>query len=101
MAKDKVKGRTRSSPYLRAALVCERMLIEADKVASIMRLVDQVTLPRPVSPFPRNTVVAINLHFVVSFRSGSFRGKLPLKIERTGPAGETAAFFEHQMEFAG
>ncbi len=101
MAKVRAKKRARTSPCLGAALVCEKVRVAGDKVPSFMRVVDQVTLPRPASPIPHDSVVAMNLTLVVSFRAGGFGGVLPLKIERIGPSKERVAFIEHPMEFVG
>jgi hypothetical protein len=99
MAKAKNESRAKQWPYLSAGLICEKVLIEADKVPSFMRIVDQLTLPRPVEAFPSNMTVGMNLSLVVSFRPGGFKGTLPLKIEQVGPSRKRSMFIEHQMTF--
>jgi len=101
MSKAKVKSHAISPPYLAAAFVCERVLVENDKVPSYMRVVDRLTLPRPVEGIPRGAVVVLNVTLVISFRADAFKGKLPLRIERIGPSGEKVTFIEHDLEFAG
>lgn len=99
MAKAKAKSWPDAPPYLAAAFLCERVLVEGDKVPSYMRVVDQLTLPRPVDDIPHGAVVALNYTLVISFRPGDFRGKLPLKVQRVGPSGERVMLIEHSMEF--
>lgn len=68
-------GFSPGGPYLAMALLCEKVLREADGVLSLIRIVDRITVsfsgpdaPVQMPPAP------VNLTLVVGFKSGFARG---------------------------
>ncbi len=92
MAKKRTPDKKRSLPYLAAALLCERVLIEPDHVTSAIRIVDTVTLPG--EPLPEaGAVLALNLSLLLIFKSGAARGERQLRLRLVNPSrkGEDVA----------
>jgi len=76
-------------PYLQAALICEKVLIEQDGVKSAIRMVDRVT--RTVaSPAPPEDMPPFNFEFVLllKFKAGRARGVHAVKLQPVKPSGE-------------
>ena len=89
-------------PYLAAAFLCENILMEADGVASAIRIVDRinhtVALPEPpaqMEPFD------YQLTLYVSFKAGSARGPMPLEVRMEKPSGESQNPFRATVNFEG
>ena len=79
-------------PFLSAAFLCDKILIERDGVVSAIRLVDRVnqtvTGPEPsevMEPFD------YQLTLFVSFKAGSTRGPMQLEIRMEKPSGTSPA----------
>jgi len=90
-------------PYLNAALLCEKVLVERDGVITAVRLVDRIIVMAVSSgvPMPEElppSTVSFNL--LVVLKSGVFKGTAPIKLViHTPPEKEigessTDAFFE-------
>jgi len=77
-------------PYVQVAAFCERVLREADGVASLIRLVDVITHMehRPDAP-EEMPVVRYPLTLMLSLKSGSARGRHEISITPEQPSGET------------
>ena len=82
---------TENGPWLTSALICERVLIETDRVHSLIRLIDRTTVqtvgpepPEEMPPFQRQ------LSLFVSFKTGGAPPPYSLKITRSTPAEPTA-----------
>lgn len=77
-----------SGPYLATAVLCEKVLREADGVLSIIRMVDRITVTPPSGlPAPAHMpVVPINLTAVLCFKSGFARGPYTVKIKAINPS---------------
>jgi len=95
-----------TGPYLGVAAICERVLQEHDGVLSLIRVIDRIGVqiqtsgpsgvPVPVvQPPPYQIVVA------VTFKSGEFRGQLPLKLMVKTPSGFKWPEFEVSVLFEG
>ena len=85
-----MQERFSQGPYLAAAFLCEKVLMEADGVASAIRIVDRVnhTVAGPEPPVemePFNYQIMLFL----SFKSGSARGPMALEIRMERPSGES------------
>lgn len=78
-----------SGPYLAVAVLCEKVLREADGVLSIIRVVDRITVSashdQKQAP-AQMPVVPINLIAVLSFKSGFARGPYIVKIRSIDPS---------------
>jgi hypothetical protein len=87
-----------SGPHLALAVFCEKVLIEADQVASLIRMVDRFIVN---GPSPEMTPAALNFFLVVSFKSGFIRGKHKIKIVPVSPTGVELPSFEAPQLFEG
>jgi hypothetical protein len=86
-----------TGPYLEAALICERILIEAD-TKSIIRIVDRlarVGTSMEMEPFDHD------LSMFIRFKSGTARGSMPLEISMVKPSGESPAPMRNMIIFEG
>jgi hypothetical protein len=72
-------------PYLQAAFFCERALREGDGVTSFIRVIDRWNI-QGFTPAMAPTVIQATL--VAMFRSGTFRGSVPLVITPITPAND-------------
>jgi hypothetical protein len=69
-------------PYLSAAFLCEKTLVETDGVNSFIRMVDRWTVTGPTEAMP---TTAIQATLVVVFKSGIHRGPGQLTITPRTP----------------
>jgi len=89
-------------PYLSAALLCEKVLIEQDGVKSAIRIVDRVN--RTASgPNPPAEMVPFDYDIVllIKFKSGWARGVYTVKIQIAKPSGELTPEILHSALFEG
>lgn len=90
-------------PYFLAALLCEKVLTEADGVKSIVRIIDRVTRtvtdpnpPLEMEPFD------YDLHLFARFKSGETgRGGYRLKLSVEKPSKEITRAVEQTIFFEG
>jgi hypothetical protein len=89
-------------PYLSAALLCEKVLAEAEGVKSAIRIIDRITRtavgpepPEQMKPFTHQ------LYFLVRLKSGSARGPKNLEIRLTKPSGESPPSARQTVNFEG
>lgn len=89
-------------PYLLAALLCEKVLMEQDGVKSAVRIIDRVTRtatghtpPTAMEPFDYEVTLLLKL------KSGSARGSYPLRVNLVKPSGESFAPLEQTIYFEG
>jgi len=77
-----------TGPYLKMACFCERMLREADGVASVIRVIDRLihTEAKPDAP-AEMPPVTYEMKLVIMLIPGSALGRHELKIERELPSG--------------
>ena len=76
-------------PFLQAALICERILTEADGTVSAIRIIDRFFItPNPGQP-PAATMPAVVMSHTlfVTFKSGAVHGRLTAKLVFRGPSG--------------
>lgn len=79
---------TNDGPYLIAALLCEAVLQEKDERISIIRMIDRVTLTAPAASSPEVLPpLPLNLNALISFKSGSARGRHTVKWRIETPSG--------------
>lgn len=89
-------------PYLSAALLCEKVLVEQDGVKSAIRIVDRVTRtavgpnpPLEMEPFE------YDLKLLIKFKSGWARGVHTVKIQTAKPSGELTPEIINSVLFEG
>lgn len=76
-------------PYLQAALLCEKVLVERDGVKSAIRIVDRVT-QTVIHPNPPSEMAPFDhtLFLLIKMKAGRARGVHSIKIELAKPSGE-------------
>ena len=89
-------------PYLLAAIICEKVLVEQDGVKSAIRIIDRVTRqaigpnpPQEMEPFDYETTL------LLKFKSGRARGTYPLEIQLIKPSGESPTPARQTILFEG
>lgn len=78
-----------TGPYLATAVLCEKVLREADGVMSLIRIVDRITASTSGSdptPLPA-WLIPVNLTLVVAFKPGTALGKEHVVIQIERPDG--------------
>lgn len=77
-----------SGPFLSAALLCERVLVEQDGVASLIRIVDR-RLHTQVGPDAPDEMPAVSIDWslVLLFKAGSARGRSEVLLQIEAPSG--------------
>jgi len=77
-------------PYLSAALLCEKVLVEQDGVKSAIRIIDRVT-HTVIAPNPPEVMEPFEheLALLVRLKSGKDRGSYRLRLTLVKPSGET------------
>jgi hypothetical protein len=79
---------TTTGPFLNAALLCEKVLYEKDEVISVIRLVDRITLTAHASSSPETLPpMPVSLYALISFKSGSAKGRHTIKWVTETPSG--------------
>src|SRR4030042_2509 len=89
-------------PYLSAALLCEKVLVEQDGVKSAIRIIDRVNRtyvgpnpPMEMEPFD------YSLTLLIKFKSGWARGVHTVKIQTAKPSGELMPEIINSVLFEG
>ena len=93
-----MEDKSRPRPYLTAALLCEKVLLESDGSVSVVRIADRVQLQMQgppglnlpgvaVSPSGMETVPIFNLTCLVAIKSGPFIGDYTLRLKFVTPSG--------------
>ena len=89
-------------PFLCAALLCERLLLEQDGVSSAIRIIDRVTRtvmgsnpPEEMEPFEYEVTLVIIL------KAGWTHGSHPLRLDMVKPPGETQVLLQQTVFFEG
>ena len=80
----------KNGPYLVAALICEKILQEKDGSISVIRIADRVTLNALASHSPETLPpIPVSLAALISFKSGSAKGRHTVKWTTETPSGLT------------
>ena len=93
-----------TGPYLHYAVLCEKVLHEADGVLSLIRIIDRITVTIPLadSASPEDLPAPmVPVTFVVSLKSGDFTGRMPLKVRIETPSRSKWPEFESSAELRG
>ena len=79
-------------PYVQTAVLCEKVLREADGVVSLIRVVDVITHTeqRPDAPVEM-PVIHYPLYLMLTLKSGTAKGRHEITIIPEMPSGETLA----------
>jgi hypothetical protein len=92
--------------YLSFAVICEKVLREADDVLSFIRVVDQLTITIMVPPgidAPPELPAAppVSLTFVLGLKSAGYAGPVPVKLWVETPAGMKLPEYETAQQIGG
>lgn len=97
-----------NGPYLSYAVICEKVLREADDVLSLIRIIDRVTVTTTVAA-PAGAVPSaviplappIAITFILGLKSGEYSGTVPVKIRIDTPSGVTWPEYETLVTLEG
>lgn len=78
---EKDKPEFDEGPYLSAALICEKVLVEHDNVKSAIRIVDRLTTP--------DLPIDFDSFLLIRIKSGWARGTYALRIDLVKPSGDS------------
>lgn len=86
MAEENVVGAPVSDakPFVQVACICEKVLIEQDNVASLIRIVDTSTIELPTNP-PPGVGILMDLTVFVSLKSGDVVGESEVGLRLIAP----------------
>lgn len=73
-------------PHLTAALICERVLKEADHVVSAIRIIDRITFA--TNPAGELMQLAQPISFLLTLKAGAARGSYTVSVHMEKPSGE-------------
>ncbi len=88
----------RKPPLLAAAVLCEKVLHEKDDVASIVRIIDTLTITGEDPSLPPGFVA---LNMFLCFKSGDAKGTRKLTIRQASPLGDTEDIHKQSLDFRG
>jgi len=95
-------GQFDQGPYLSAALLCEKVLQEADGIKSAIRIIDRVTrvaaMPNPpaeMEPFE------YDINLLIKLKVGMVRGTHSIQIRLVKPSGESPPPIDQTALFEG
>ncbi len=88
-------------PFLQAALICERVLVEQDGVLSIIRIVDRLIRHAPADGPDELEAFSQELQIVLLMKSGAARGRFELTIGVEKPSGEQGETISVPVHFEG
>jgi hypothetical protein len=89
-----------AKPWVQAACVCERVLVEQDRVPSLIRIVDTYTMAVPPEPI-EGAVVTTTLTAFVSVKSGSAVGHFEIGLRLVDPEGKMGPVRKWHIELRG
>lgn len=91
MAKTISRRRRDTLPYLAAACIAEKVLVEPDNVNSVIRIVDNTTVPADVMRnFKQGELTGFPFQLFLSIKAGDFRGKCTLTLFQINPSRQAS-----------
>jgi len=87
-----------TGPYLNAALLCEKVLSEADGVLTAVRVIDRFIVS---GPNPEMSPATLPLFLLIMLKSGQFRGPSVIKFYVETPSAQRLPTLEFQVNFEG
>jgi|SRR5579884_1039556 len=91
-----------SGPYLALAVLCEKVLQEADGVPSLIRIIDRISLAASgPSPAPSPPPIPVNATLALGFKSGDARGRHTIRVRTELPSGIRAGEISLPVLFEG
>lgn len=89
----------KGGPYLTAAFICERLLLEQDGVTSAIRMIDRVFFITGGDGEPLVSEQPFTL--LIALKSGSARGSYGVRVRMEKPSGEEVPLLEAPVFFEG
>jgi hypothetical protein len=77
-----------TKPYIAAACICEKVLIEQDSVASVIRIIDTLHVEGPAEGAAAKVPIAVNFQVFVSVKAGDLVGSHEIGLVMRGPTGD-------------
>ncbi len=92
---------TSTGPHLTLAVLCEKVLHEADGAISVIRVVDQLTQTAvgPDAPAAMPPFLIDNLTLVVALKADQARGRFGVKVRPEAPGGIQLPSMEQAVTF--
>jgi hypothetical protein len=88
-------------PWVQIACVCEKVLIEPDNVASLIRIVDTYLIDTPPPELPTDFKVGMELTAFISLKSGDVVGESEIGLRLITPDDDQHPFRMWPVEFRG
>jgi hypothetical protein len=88
-----------TGPWITAALICEKVLMEATGLASAIRILDRYIFI--LGPDGQPLAPAQPVFFLISLKSGEARGSHRIRIEREDPSTMRSPIVETDLFFEG
>lgn len=88
-----------TGPWIAAALICEKVLMETNGLASAIRILDRYIFI--LGPDGQPLTPAQPIFFLITLRSGEARGSQRIKIEREDPSTMRSPILETELFFEG
>lgn len=89
-------------PYLQSALICEKVLRDADGVQSYIRVVDRITVTTTgEDPPPEMPPQHLDLTASITLKAGEARGRYAVKFRPEAPGGFERPALEVPVNFVG
>src|SRR5579864_8060334 len=94
---------TSAKPFVQVACICERVLVEPDNVASLIRIVDTYSVQIPSAPPPTGIPVVVPLTAFISLTSGNIIGdfEVGLRLHPPDNNGKEQPVRRWPVEFRG
>lgn len=92
---------SKAKPYVQVACICEKVLIEPDNVASLIRIVDTYFLSPMPDPLPPGLNIGHELMVFISLKSGDVVGDFEVGLRLTEPDGTERPVRTWPVEFRG
>ncbi len=92
----------RGGPFLVAALICEKVLIERDGVKSAIRIIDRLikTATGPDAP-AQMTPIGYEGTLLITLKPGTVRGEHTIRLTLLKPSGDKEPPFQRKVVFEG
>ncbi len=92
--------------YLNFAVICEKVLREADDVLSFIRVIDQLTVtivapPGVDVPSELSSAPPVSLTFAIGLKSDGYAGPVPVRLWVETPAGLRLPEYETTQQIGG
>jgi hypothetical protein len=90
-----------AGPWVQAALVCDRWLVEGDGVISLIRIVDQVNVNAGQDAPPELPEISIQFRVAVMLKAGEARGRHRVELVVELPSGQSLGAQGGDVHFTG